>query len=532
VEEASNTQTEKRRSLGKTFSIVAFVTFISKIVGFLRDIVINWAFGTTLVADAFNYATLLTGNILILFGGLGGPFHSSTVAVISARKNDPAAGRTIIQILTVTVAVLTIISFALWFLAPYLVSAIAPAPGHTQAYREQLWTECVRQTHIMLPMVVIAGIVGVLYGVANIYGQVLWPSLSPALASIAIIIAILFFPQGGGLCLAIGSLVGAVLQLVAQIPAALKSPLKWEFSLKADQELKKYALMLGPAALYTTVGSLTVYIDSRFTSQLQEGAWTAVVNANRLVQLPLGILITAMIVPLLPRFSEQVAEGRIPDLKEELARALRLLWFLCLPISAILLAIPGPIIQVLFERGAFNEQSRLMVTTALVFLVPSIFFYVARDIVTRVFQAYHDTRTPCIVAALALGVKYVLDWWLVGLMGIAGLSLATTLITIFNLFMLTFFMRRKIGRVGIKGLIVPVLIMTLASAAGGGVAYVVYQYLGCLPIASAWIGKALIVGVSSAAALVIYGALCAAMRLDEVQQITKRVLPRLIKTKE
>ena len=157
--------------LGKIFGLVAVLTVLSKVAGLARDIIVLQAFGTSVVADAYNYAYLLTGNVLVLFGGLGGPFHQSTVAILTPRKNEPQTGKLVGQLFLFTVAGLGILTVAGWFLAPFLVSLIAPAPGHTAEYRHLLWTETTAQLRIMLPLVVIAGVVGISYGVLNVYGH-------------------------------------------------------------------------------------------------------------------------------------------------------------------------------------------------------------------------------------------------------------------------------------------------------------------------------------------------------------------------
>ncbi len=513
--------------LGKIFGLVAVLTVLSKIAGLARDIVVLQAFGTSVVADAYNYAYLLTGNVLVLFGGLGGPFHQSTVAILTPRKDEAGTGKLVGQLFLFTILALSAIAVAAWFLAPYLVSLIAPAVGHTADYRQTLWSETTSQLRIMLPLVVIAGVVGISYGVLNVYGHFFWPSLSPAVASLSIIVAVVGFADTtGGLSLAMGTLVGAIGQMLVQTPGMVKTPLKWGLSLKPQPGLDSYRAMLWPAVISTSIGQLNIYIDSFFTSQLREGAWTAIVNANRLIQLPLGVLLTAMLVPILPRFTEQVAAKLVDDLKAELRRALKFLWFLALPMAALLLAVPGPIIQVLFERGQFNETSRQLVTTALVFLVPSIFFYVARDLLTRVFYAHHDSKTPYHVALLAIVVHLILDWILVGPMGIAGIALATTLVTVFNLSMLFFFLRRKIGNLGFTQLIAPLAVMLTGSAACGALAYASQPWLSAQILPGHFLGHLSSVAISCTLGLFLYAGTCLAFRLEEPLMLMKRFTKR------
>lgn len=549
-ENQAKVQGEKKRSLGKTFSLVAILTVLSKFAGLARDMVIASSFGLAAL-DPYNYAYLLTGNILILFGGLGGPFHSATVAILTPRKNDESAGPLMAQVFVLTIAVLLLIAAAAFVLAPYLIQLVAPA-ANVETTTMHL--------RIMVPLIVLSGIVGLSYGILNVYDKVFWPSLSPALASIAIIVAAVFFRDNLALCLAIGTLVGAIAQALAQLPGIVSSPLKWKLTTTPQPGLKDYATMLWPATISTSIGQLNIYIDSFFTSQIKStygsatplltghpaggaaqaapqhetaGPWSAIVNANRLVQLPLGILLTAMLVPILPIFTEQVAAQRIDDLKAELRKALRFLWFLALPMAALLLALPRPIIQLLFERGRFTADDTEMMVAALLFLAPSIFFYVARDLITRVFYAHQDSKTPYHIALAAIVVHLILDLILVGPLGIAGIALATTLVTVFNLTCLTYFIRKKIGVLGFSRLVVPVCTMLGSSFICGMTAFHAQHYLQYMLSTSINLAKPLAlllsIGIAGVLAVSVYGILCVAFKLEEPSKLINRVLSRINK---
>lgn len=552
---------EAQPSMGKTFGIVAILTVLSKVIGLVRDIVVAHAYGTGIVADAYNYAYLFTGNILILFGGLGGPFHSSTVAILTPCKDDAGAGKLILQVLVFTFFALLAISLVFFLLAPMI--------GHAMAlsYESQIVVEklpdalkkmskdelailfkdqVVQQFIIMLPLIVISGLVGISYGVLNVYNRIFWPSLSPAIASVAIIVAVLFFadPQAAlftGVPLAVGTLIGAVGQLLAQVPDLLQSKLKWSFSLKPEEGWNEYSKMIWPAIFSTSVGQLIVYVDMYFTlsgPNLGQGAWTAILMSNRLVQLPLGVLLTAMLVPILPRFTEHVNAEKFDELKEEIRRSLRILWFLALPLAALFLVIPAPIIRLLFQHGEFTDESTRIVTLALVLLAPSIFFYVARDLITRVFYAFKDSNTPFHVALIAIVVKAVLDWYFVyhTSLGVGAISLASTVITLVNLTLLTTFLKRRIGFLGFSRLIKPLLIMFFASALCAATAYFVAEALSSeqalqwgrnlFPGFAAYFERLqLLVGVGCAsfAGGLVYIAACLVCKLDEPVMVAARL---------
>jgi putative peptidoglycan lipid II flippase len=552
---------ENRPNFGKTFGLVAILTVVSKFVGFARDVIVASAYGTGALADAYNYAYAFTGNILILFGGLGGPFHSATVAVLTREKDKPESGLLMAQVMAATSVLLGTLSIALYFLAPYLMHALAGQytgmGHHTGADVDTFFRESILQLKWMSPLVLIAGLIGVTYGILNVYNKMTWPSLSPAIASVAIIIAVKFFSgdQSSSLPLAIASLIGACGQLLAQIPDLARCKVPWQFSFKPAPELKHYLSMLWPACLGTLIGQVTMYVDIFFCSQIGEGGWTAIINANRLVQLPLGILTTAMLVPMLPRFSELAHRNEFDALKNEYGRALRFMVFLSMPLAALLLALPKPIVHTLFERHNFTAESTALVSAALFGLVPSIVFYVGRDLITRVFYAMKDSKTPYYVALVAILVKAVLDWIVVTKFGaisqllglniahsdyqfwqVGGLSLATTLITIMNLSLLTFALRRKIGRLDLSKTLKPMAMMlvagTLCGALSFGIFFGLMQMFGHanMDLSQVHTFQSLcFVGVSCTIGMLAYVIACISFKLEELDMLKRRIPASVLK---
>lgn len=210
--------------------------------------------------------------------------------------------------------------------------------------------------------------------------------------------------------------------------------------------LREYMSILWPAIIGTSIGQLTVYVDSFFCTKMEPGSWTALSNANRLIQLPLGVLITAMLVPILPRFSDLATANKPEGVKQEFRRALNFLWFLSMPLTMILCVIPKPLVTALYQRVNWHTRDTELVVTALLFLAPSIVIYIGRDLITRVFYAYKDSKSPYYVGMAAIILKGLLDFYFVMQlhMGVGGISLATTLITVFNFSCLAILLRKKI----------------------------------------------------------------------------------------
>ncbi len=522
------------RKLFKIAGFVGIITVISKIFGLLRDLVIAKFYGTTITADAYNFAYLLTGNALILLGGLGGPFHSATIAILTKIKdNAKESGSFLIKIFTSTFVVLLLITIGVLYFKDQIVHFIAPATGHDMAYREKLWHLTSLQLEIMSPLIIVSGLLGILCGVANVYGGYFWPSFSPVLPSIAIIISVEtcrgMSLEGlciSGLALGIGTLIGAVLQLLVQLPDMLKAGLyeNLKFALvKKQKAVGDFNHFLGPAILSTSIGQITVYIDSFFCSGLQEGSWTATILANRLIQLPLGVLLTSFLVPFFPRFSELAHAKEIDKLKETSILVIKSLWFLTLPVAVYLFLFAKPIVEIVFQRGAFDERSTILTSSILVALLLSMIAYVARDTLTRVFYSFGNSRMPLLIAVCSIILKIILNSLLVEKYQAPGIAFATSLVTVFNFLLLAFLLRKEIGCLGwlkhIKSLIkmaIAVLIMYLFGL----------LFLFVFPVHIEkydFFSKALLITASLITCFSVYFGMALTLRIEEAKKIMQEI---------
>lgn len=435
------------KSIFRIAGLIAVLTIISKFAGFLRDVFVAQAYGATSVSDAYFYAYQIPSLALILLGGLGGPFYTATVAVFSkivtdvTKKPDETVKKTFYQFVTITALVFGVLSVLVYIFSDTIIGLII-----SQGTPELIKIASM-QLKIMSPMILIGGVIGIYYGVANVYREFFYTSLSPLMASITIIFALIFLPNDKyGLILAYSTLVGAVFQLILQLPACFRVGLFYRPSFSfSSNEMRQLGEILFPAMLGTTVGQINVYIDMFFTSGLEEGAWSAVSYGNKIFQFPVGVITTAFLVPLFPMFSSFVGQKDFSSLKEYFHKGLNSLWFLSFPVFALMAIFSYDAIKFLFERGAFDADDTFLVSQALFFLSVSIIPYVARDALTRVFYAFNDSRTPFLIAVLSIAVKSVMNFIFVKIFGVGGITLSTTIVTFFNMIMLGILIMPKIN---------------------------------------------------------------------------------------
>ena len=139
-----------------------------------------------------------------------------------------------------------------------------------------------------------------------------------------------------------------------------------------------------------------------FTSRLVVGGWSAVTMSNRLIQFPIGVLQTALLVPIFPRFSRYVAEGDMDALRRYFKLGVVSLWFISMPILVIILMFIEPFVRLVFEHGSFTASNTKLVSYAMMFQALQIIPYFARDSITRVFYAFQDTKTPLLVGLISI----------------------------------------------------------------------------------------------------------------------------------
>jgi putative peptidoglycan lipid II flippase len=489
TESATAVPLSRAPGLLRAAGLIAAVTILSKLLGMLRDIGVAGVYGASMVSDAYFAAFQLPSFALILLGGLGGPFHTATVAIFSRLIDDNGPPGEQAKKLAATVITLTGLVFALLSLATFLAAEPimatilhGAAPGKIAMAAEQL--------RIMSPILLVGGVIGIFYGLLNVYHVFFWPSLSPAGLSLVILLALWLFPQpdATGRVLAWATLGGAVAQWLMQVPDFVRrgfplfpaqgtSALDWR-----SPHVRQWCEILFPALVSTTIGQLNVYVDMFFTSYLPEGGWTAVILGNRLIQFPIGVLQTALLVPIFPRFSRYAAAGDLAAIKRDFRMGVVSLWLISLPMLVVLLMDTEIIIRLIFQRGQFDADGTRLVSQAMIGLAFQMLPYFARDSITRVFFAFQDAKTPLRVGLLAIAFNAFFDWLFAGALGLGvmGITLSTTAVTLLNMLFLGLFSKKHIADLGFREMVAPFAKLSLAGAAMAGLMALVQP--GCLAV--------------------------------------------------
>lgn len=522
----------KTMSVLKAAWVIAVVTIVSKLIGFIRDIIIANYYGASLVSDAYYYAYQIPSLSLILLGGVGGPFHSATVAVFSKLipnlKDKPAddVNKLYSTFMTATTIFFLILSIIM-FLFPRQIMGLIISSGSAD-----MINLAAEHLKIMTPLLIIGGIVGIYYGILIIYKQFMLPNLSPIIMSAAIIgVVVAAAPNDQkGYALAWATTIGAILQLIIQYPNVKKLGFLWKpnFQFTNNPNFKEIMELLFPAILSSTVGQIHIYVDMFFTSSISEGAWTAIGYANRVFQFPVGILVTAFLVPLFPIFARLVADNDLEGIKTYFNKGVGVLFFAAIPIIIGILTVGMDSVRLIFERGAFDTNATFMVTEALWFLSVSILPYVFRDSITRVYYSFNDSKTPFIVAFSSIVLKYLLNVIFISKlhMGIGGITLSTSLVTMFNACVLGALIYKKV-RMDYKGLFTNLLKMGIAGGITLGICYFAAASFDKFVHIQKTIFEIIKIASIGGICLVVYTALNLIFKMEYAQELSSRLMSKL-----
>lgn len=453
--------------------VVGGATMVSRILGFVRDMVIAALFGAGMMADAFFVAFRIPSMLRELLGeGALSAAFVPTFAETIARRGRAEAWRLASAALG-TLALLLVGVVALGVVAAPLVVRVI-APGFHWAPEKVGLT--ILLTRLMFPYIFFVGLAALFMGILNALDHFATPALSPIMLNLAIIGSALLlspFLHPPVLALAVGVLVGGFGQLAIQVPVAFRRGLAFRPRVApSDPGVRRIAALMAPGTVGLAITQVNLVVATQLASLLGEGIVSTLTYALRLVQLPIGVVGVAIGTAALPAMSASAAGRSYGEIRETLESALRLGLFFTLPAAVGLIAFRRPIVWVLFERGEFGRAATEATAQILLFFALGVCFYVANRILTPAYYSLQDTATPVKIGGVAVLANILFSLLLMGPLGAGGLALATALASLVNFSLLLARLAARVGGLNAGAL----------ARAAGRVA------LACLPlVAWAWL---------------------------------------------
>jgi putative peptidoglycan lipid II flippase len=339
-------------------------------------------------------------------------------------------------------------------------------------------------------------------------------------------------PRMGIYGLAWGVLIGAGLHLGLQIPALVKQKGEYSSTLGWDTPgVREVVRLLGPRLLGVAVVQLNFWVNTLLASQQPEGSVTAIVIAFALMLTPQQVIAQSVAIAAMPTLAAQYARGQMDEMRESLADSLRGVLVLSIPASLGLILLRQPIVSLLYQRGAFDAHSTELVSWALLWYAAGLVGHCLVEVLARAFYALHDTRTPVLIGAVAMGLNVALSilfsmlFSLVGWLPHGGLALANSLATALEAAGLVFYMRRRLS-----GMLGAYILKGSLQAATGALlmALGVWFWLGQMGKSSAWLvalGGVVIGGMIYALAVWIMGVKEARAAMRVLQRYIRTLFP-------
>ena len=487
-------------SLLRSLATVGGYTGISRILGFVRDILMAAVIGTGPVADAFFVAFRFPNFFRRLFAE--GAFSAAFVPLFSRRLEEDgraAAVRLAEETLSVLTAALLALTLAALAAMPQLMHLLAPG----FAEDPEKFDQAVLLTRLTFPYLLFVSLVALYGGVLNSLYKFAAMAAAPILLNVFFIAALLLvIPLGdapAGPALAWTVTLAGIAQFLAMAWAAKRAGIVLDFPLpRLTPGVRRTLRLMGPGVASAGALQLNLVVGT-IVASLQPGAVSYLYYADRVYQLPLGLIGIAFGVVLLPDLSRKLRAGKDQAARDSLNRGVELALLLTLPATVALVAIPWPIVSVLFERGAFDAEAAAATAWALGAFALGLPAYVLIKILQPGFFAREDTWSPFVAAAWMVGVNVVLTVGLFYWIGFVGIALATAIAAWVNTGLLALWLRRARFLVADARLKSRLPRIALASLLMGAV------LVGGQALAMPWLTGDLAMRVAALAALVIGG---------------------------
>lgn len=432
-------------NLLKALAKVGSMTFVSRILGFVRDTLIARVFGAGILSDAFIVAFKIP-NLLRRISAEGA-FSQAFVPILAEYKSQRTFDEThtlINRVATWMGIILVVVTVLGMLAAPWLVTLIAPGFGKEPA-KMQLTVELLR---ITFPYIFFISLVSMAGGVLNTYNKFGIPAFTPVWLNVSMIAAVLLFANHFAepiKVLAWAVFFGGFLQLMFQIPFLKQIGLLPRFDFKRNDEgVWRILKLMGPAVLGVSVAQISMITNTIFASFLHTGSVSWLYYADRLMEFPTGVLGVALGTILLPSLSKAHASKDDSEYSQLLDWGLRLTFILAAPAAVALAVLAAPLVISLFHYGKFTGHDALMTEQALIAYSLGLLGLILVKILAPGFYARQNIKTPVKVAVFTLVVTQIMNALFVFVIDLqhAGLALAIGLGACINAGLLYYHLRK------------------------------------------------------------------------------------------
>lgn len=511
----------------KSAVILMFITLISKITGFFRDIILAQAFGAGMITDA--YLTAL--NIpVVLFDGISASLGTTYIPMFfkikeeKGRKEVEKFTSNILNIVIILSIILIIIST---IFTPYIVKIFA------MGFKGEELSLTVNFSRILIFSMIFIATNGLVSSYLLANGKFYISGLVTIPFNIFCIIAIVIGSFTSSYLMVIGTLIAYISQLLFQLPFLIKTGYKHRLKVDLkDENIRKILYLVVPVFLGSYVNQINTVINRTLASTLDSGSITALNYANKLNIFAVGILVISISTVMYPILSKLASENNIIKFKNTLLKSINIVIIVMMPIMVGMMILNVPVVKILFEEGSFDAHDTYLTSTALFYYSLGIVAFGIRDMLSRAFYSLQDTKTPVKNATIAVFINVLCSIIFVKYIGIGGLALSSSIASILGAVLLIIDLRKKIGKLGLKSSIIT-FIKSLISSVIMGV-LVINTYNTTINYGKIFIDEHRhLIGISLLAAtfvgVITYYIISMFLNIKEVTELTKQIKYRCLK---
>ena len=519
--------------VAKSAGSIGIAVFFSRILGLIREQVMAVLFGAGFYMDAFVVAFRIPNLLRDLFAE--GALSAAFVTVLTdydQKQGQEAAWHLANNVLLTLTLLLSLITIVGMIFSEEIIRVMAPAFG--QVAGKIALTKLL--TNIMFPFLILVSLAAAVMGILNTKGRFFMPAMASTFFNVGSIV-------GGVLCawwapdfgqppivgMAVGTLIGGILQLAIQLPSLKQSGFAWRPHLNLhDEGLRRIMLLMIPAVIGLSATQINIFINTNFAARCAEGSVSWLNYAFRLMQFPIGIFGVAISIATLPVVSRHASRGDMGALKATYVSSLTMAFVLTIPAAFGLAFLAKPIIRLIFEHGRFLNSDTIHTAEALVYYAVGLFAYSTVKVTVPVFYALRDTKYPVIASFLAVATNIFFVSLTLNAFQHKAIALSTSITMIVNFVFLSAVLYRKVGGYDLRYLIGAFIKITLASLAMGLLAYYLYHVAGLIMDQRLLLNQIIALLLVMAVAVLVYFVLIRQLGIKEYQEVMGSLKKRFL----
>lgn len=513
----------KSGGMVKTTSLILAVVILSKLLGMVREMLLASRMGAGIEASAYSVSFSLVFMLTLLFSCFLQTAFLPIYSRARAREGKDGADRYTSGMLTFFGLAGLIVGILFYVFAPAIVSV------YSSGYDAETQHLIVQMTRTLIPMFVVQVIAYLLTALLNANEDFVLPHIATMALSFALIPTLLAAGSGTPLEVArmvtIATSASALIEVLIQLPTAAKRMRFRPILQPTDPLLKQTLLLAVPAVIATGTAEFNQLLQKNLTSYLDDGANAALAYGYKTYAIYVGLFILPITVILFSRLSAKAAQDDRPGMLHTLRRYLETLFLILIPVILVSMLMHRDIVRILYQRGAFSAEDTLLTASALLFFLPGLLGYAAKDMFSRFFFTLQDTRTPMLVGLGSLGVNVALNLLLIGRMGIAGLALASSTSLILSGLVLALLLRLRIGKMNMGAMVGQSLRMLLAAGVCGAASILASRLLDGQAILLRLLGGIVL-------PLGVYAGMALLLRVTSARYLTGEIVQMLRKGKK